>query len=108
MTTSTGTGAKKATKKTRGETIASLAAKRATPEYRATAAAFRMAAEIGEAVRAVREARGWSQSDLAERTGLKQHAVSRLESGDVVPTLKTLLRVSDALDVEIVTIKHVA
>ncbi|OCF91078.1 hypothetical protein AW168_08370 [Nocardia brasiliensis] len=67
-----------------------------------------MAAEIGDAVRAAREARGWTQSELAERAGLKQHAVSRLESGDVVPTLKTLLRVSDALEVEIVTVKHVA
>ncbi|QBS42414.1 multiprotein-bridging factor 1 family protein [Nocardia sp. CS682] len=108
MTATKVTSAKKPTKKTRGEMAASLTAKRATPEYRAAAAAFRLATEIGNAVRAAREARGWSQSDLAERSGLKQHAVSRLESGDVVPTLKTLLRVSDALDVEIVTVKHVA
>ncbi|WP_063632229.1 helix-turn-helix domain-containing protein [Nocardia brasiliensis] len=106
--TATANKTKQTSKKTRSETTASLAAKRATPEYRAAAAAFRLAAEIGDAVRAAREARGWTQSELAERAGLKQHAVSRLESGDVVPTLKTLLRVSDALEVEIVTVKHVA
>ncbi|WP_280431816.1 helix-turn-helix domain-containing protein [Nocardia brasiliensis] len=102
------THASKPAKRTRDEITAGLAAKRAAPEYRAAAAAIRLAAEIGDAVRATREARGWTQSELAERAGLKQHAVSRLESGDVVPTLKTLLRVSDALEVEIVTVKHVA
>lgn len=90
-----------------GKMIADLAAKRATPEYRSAAAAFRLAAEIGDAVRTVRKARGWSQSERAERTGLKQHAISRLKSGDAVPTSKTLQRVSAALDMEIASIKRV-
>lgn len=80
---------------------ASLADKRATPEYRAAYRAAQLAHKLGAQIRAAREARGWSQTELATRAGLRQHAVSRLEAGDVVPTLTTLERIADALEAEL-------
>ncbi|HEV2109194.1 MAG TPA: helix-turn-helix transcriptional regulator [Thermomicrobiales bacterium] len=41
-----------------------------------------------------------SQTGIACRLGASQPAVARLETGDHVPTLATLIRVSDALDIE--------
>lgn len=78
-----------------------LAAKRATPEYQAAMKAYALAHELGRQVRAARETRGWTQTELARRSGLKPHAISRLEAGDVVPTLTTLERVAAALDAEL-------
>jgi DNA-binding XRE family transcriptional regulator len=42
-----------------------------------------------------------SQSELAEKIGTKQPAISRLEKGDYNTTLKTFFRVAEALDLEI-------
>jgi DNA-binding XRE family transcriptional regulator len=44
-------------------------------------------------LRALRESRGWSLTDLSERTGLTRPAISRLENGyNLNPTLETLFR----------------
>ena len=42
-----------------------------------------------------------SQSELAEKIGTKQPAISRLEKGDYNTTLKTFFKVAEALDMEI-------
>lgn len=78
---------------------ATLATKRATTEYKAAYRTAQLAHELGRQIRETREARGWSQTELAHRAGLRQHAVSRLESGDVVPTLTTLERIAEALGI---------
>lgn len=55
---------------------------------------------LARQVRVLREDRGWSQQDLAEATGLKQSAVSRLEDPDYGRyTLSTLLKLRSAFDV---------
>lgn len=56
---------------------------------------------VGKKVREAREARGWTQTELANRAGMKQHAISRFEAGDSVPTLQTLDRIAVALDVHL-------
>jgi len=37
--------------------------------------------ELGPQVRAAREARGWSQEELAQRVGVSAAQISRVESG---------------------------
>jgi HTH-type transcriptional regulator / antitoxin HipB len=62
----------------------------------------RRAFELGEQVRALREAQHLSQAELARRMGSTQPAVARLEAGRVAPSLDTLDRAAAALGVELV------
>lgn len=50
-------------------------------------------------LKAVRESRGLSQSDLAEKTGLQPSAVSHFETGGRSPSFENLRRLADALSV---------
>lgn len=59
--------------------------------------AIRLAMEI----RALREARGLSQRELAERVGTTQSAIARLEGGNISPTLPTLDKIAEALEAEL-------
>lgn len=61
-------------------------------------AAARLAFELGEQVRGLREDRGWSQCDLAKRTGMTQPAIARFEAGGTTPTLPILERIANAFD----------
>ncbi|MFC7387766.1 helix-turn-helix transcriptional regulator [Sphaerisporangium rhizosphaerae] len=63
--------------------------------------ATRLAHELGKTVRAMREERGWSQSDLAREAGMTQSAVARFEAGGTVPTLPVLERLARALDADV-------
>src|SRR3954464_6036865 len=51
---------------------------------------------IAAEVRRVRVAAGFTQAELARRTGTTQSAVSRLESGRLLPSLDVLERVAEA------------
>ena len=44
---------------------------------------------------------GITQTELARRIGIRQPALSRLEAGEHMPTIGTLLKISEALDIEI-------
>ncbi len=57
------------------------------------------AVALGARVRALRQTRGWSRDQLAERTNLSHRTLVYLESGGVSPTLRTLLLVAEALEV---------
>ena len=48
-----------------------------------------------------RQALGLTQKQLAERAGLKQEAVARLESARTMPRVDTLLRVSNSLNLHL-------
>ena len=52
-------------------------------------------------IRANRLARGWTQKELAERSGMKQSGIARLERGGR-PDLRTLKKVASAFDVALV------
>ncbi|MET8828291.1 helix-turn-helix transcriptional regulator [Streptomyces sp. NPDC004610] len=58
----------------------------------------RLAGDLGQTVYDRRIELGLSQSELAERAGMTQPQVSRLEGGDTVPTLPLLRRLAKALD----------
>lgn len=49
-------------------------------------------------VRRLRSEAGWSQTELAQRTGLSQTWISRLEAGRENPTLETIQRLAEALE----------
>jgi HTH-type transcriptional regulator/antitoxin HipB len=65
--------------------------------YERARRAFALAAQLRE----LRESRGLSQAELARRIGSTQPAVARLEAGGVAPTIDTLERIGDALDLEL-------
>jgi ribosome-binding protein aMBF1 (putative translation factor) len=66
--------------------------------YEKAGRSIRLAMEI----HALREKRGLSQRELAERLGTTQSAIARLEAGNVSPSLPTLDKVAAALDVELI------
>lgn len=60
-----------------------------------------LAHQLGKTVRAMREARGLSQNDLARATGMTQSAVARFEAGGIIPTLPIIERLAHALDADV-------
>jgi transcriptional regulator with XRE-family HTH domain len=71
-----------------------------SPEYRNSFVDSRMRTLIALQARTLREDRGWSQTELAERMDKQQSAVSRLEDPERGrPSLTTLLEVAAAFDV---------
>jgi predicted transcriptional regulator len=69
-----------------------LANPKVKAEYDALAPEFEIAAELLRA----RLRAGLSQTELAGRMGTSQSAIARLESGDTLPSTKTLLRYARA------------
>ncbi|MBE1499614.1 ribosome-binding protein aMBF1 (putative translation factor) [Amycolatopsis lexingtonensis] len=63
--------------------------------------AARIAFELGAEVRTLREERGWTQTELAERAGMTQSAMARFEAGGTIPTLPVLERVATALQMRL-------
>lgn len=60
-----------------------------------------LARQIGSQIRSLRHGRGWTQRQLAERTGLAQQNLSAYERGEARPRLSTLARILAALDAEV-------
>jgi len=56
---------------------------------------------VAQALREARESRGLSMSAVAERAGLSQQMVSYVERQMRMPTLDTLLRMTQALGVDL-------
>ena len=54
---------------------------------------------IGDRLRQLREAKGLSQGDIEERSGLKRSYISRVEGGHTVPSVETLEKWAHALEV---------
>ncbi len=52
--------------------------------------------ELGRQFRSIRQGRGWTLDELAERSGLSKPQLSRLESGERRPSLAALLSLSKA------------
>lgn len=56
---------------------------------------------IGERIRQLRERRGWTQTDLADASGLPQSHISRLEVGKHSPSNVTLKKIAKALKIDV-------
>jgi len=61
-------------------------------------------AEIGQRIRAARRAKGLTQQELATATGIRRPNVARLERGGNTPTIETLQRVAEALEVTVASL----
>ena len=57
---------------------------------------------LGLLVYRLREERGWTQRELAERAGMPQSAVARYEKAGRTPSVTTLWRLARALNVSLV------
>jgi transcriptional regulator with XRE-family HTH domain len=73
---------------------------RADPEFRAEWERTALARAVAVAIVRYRAEHDLSQRELAERLGMKQPQVARLELGEVNPALETLMRISAQLGVE--------
>jgi transcriptional regulator with XRE-family HTH domain len=57
--------------------------------------------KIGTTIRTYRLQKGLSQGDIEKKTGLLRCYLSRVENGHTVPSLDTLAKIADALDLPI-------
>lgn len=55
---------------------------------------------IGERIRSLREAKGFSQGDIEKRSGLLRSYISRVEGGYTAPSLATIDKFAKALGVQ--------
>jgi transcriptional regulator with XRE-family HTH domain len=60
-----------------------------------------LAAEVGKIFRAGRLGRGLTQDKVSQKTGVPQYYITALEHGLQNPTLKTLLKLADALELHV-------
>ncbi len=56
---------------------------------------------VAQILKEEREKRGLSMTSLGERAGLSQQMVSYVERGMRIPGLDTLIRVTDALEIDL-------
>ncbi len=73
---------------------------RTHPEFRAEWKRTALARAVAVVIVRYRAEHELSQRDLAERLGMKQPQVARLELGEVNPSIDTLMRVSSRLGIE--------
>ncbi|MCA3238371.1 MAG: helix-turn-helix domain-containing protein [Curvibacter sp.] len=57
--------------------------------------------KFGEAVRTLRNSRGYTQEELAEKAGIHVNSVSLVERGLTPPTLDTICSIADALEIRV-------
>ena len=58
--------------------------------------------KVGEAIKKARKEQGITQMDLADACNFEKQNMQRLESGRTNPTIKTLLKIARALDIELI------
>ena len=75
-----------------------LNSKMANPEFAEEYARMQRELEFAVSLARLREAQGWTQSDLEAHSGVPQETISRIERGRIpaVPTLKRLAKALNA------------
>lgn len=82
------------------EAVASRRA-RLGPDALARGEVFAYAYKIAMQVMDLRNKHGLTQTQLAERCGMSQADISRIERGSTSPTARTLQRIADALEADL-------
>ena len=71
------------------------------PEFRAEYDALEPEFTIIQAMLEARKSSGLTQKQLAERTGIAQADISRIETGEANPSLNTLKRLASGMDMKL-------
>ena len=72
------------------------------PEFRKAYAAEKLMYEVAETLQEERLKHHFTQKKLAQKSGLKQQEISRLEKGDSNATIKTLLKIAQGMGKKLV------
>ena len=75
--------------------------KSASAESRTAREVFTQAYVFAGALIQARKASGMTQITLAEKSGVQQADISRMENGSMIPTLNTFMNLMDALGVTV-------
>lgn len=78
------------------------AARTGDPSYRAARLRFAVAEKVARLMIGFRQQHDLTQAQLAAALGMKESAVSRLESGEHVPNFETLGRIAEGCNVDVV------
>ncbi|MGX5800620.1 helix-turn-helix transcriptional regulator [Bradyrhizobium sp. Arg314] len=57
--------------------------------------------QIGNIIQRERKRRGWNQTQLGERAGLRQETISLIETGNPATKIETILALLTAFDLEL-------
>lgn len=68
-------------------------------EYRHSSVEANLDIGFAFQLRILRHQRGWTQQELAEKAGLKQATVSRLEGRDTFPSRSMIIKLARAFDI---------
>jgi ribosome-binding protein aMBF1 (putative translation factor) len=71
------------------------------PEVEGLKRGFEQAYDIAVQIIQLRERNGLTQAQLAERCGIDQADISRIERGSTSPTARSLQRIADALGADL-------
>ena len=74
---------------------------RVSDEGKSQSGVFEAAYALAMQVVELREKHGLTQVQLAERSGIDQGDISRIERGSAMPNERTLIRIADALSAEL-------
>lgn len=74
---------------------------RFSPEAKTHREVFEQSYDIAMQVIELRERHGLTQSELADRCGIDQGDISRIERGATSPTARTLQRIAEAMGAEL-------
>lgn len=83
------------------EDAAALRRAKLSPKGRRQLRQFEQAATLAAQVLEFRTRSGLTQGELADRSGVTQADISRIERGSANPTEKTLCSIADALDADL-------
>ena len=75
-----------------------LAEQLSDPEFKKEYDALEPEFSLIKALMEARAEKGLTQKDLAEKTGISQGDISRIERGSANPSIKTIQRIATALD----------
>jgi putative transcriptional regulator len=60
-----------------------------------------LAERLANSLRAERDARGWTQADLAARVGVSRKTINTIENGIFVPSTLTALKIAEAFETRV-------